>query len=143
MARSYRLGVTRKLVNWIVRALLALGVGPAHTYLLVVPGRQTGRRYKTPVTLVEESGNRWLVAPYGEVSWVKNVRAGRSVTLHRGRRSEALRAIELDPRQAAPVLRDYIRDIPITRPFFDVKPDSTLEEFAAEAPRHPVFRLEP
>jgi deazaflavin-dependent oxidoreductase (nitroreductase family) len=130
-------------VNWIVRALLGVGLGPARTYLLVVPGRKTGRLHKTPVTLVEESGQRWLVAPYGEVGWVRNVRAARSVTLHRGRRSETLRAVELEARQAAPVLRDYIRDVPITRPFFDAKPDSTLDEFAAEAPRHPVFRLEP
>lgn len=143
MAKTYRLGITRRLVNWIVRALLSIGLGPVRTYLLVVPGRKTGRLYKTPVTLVEESGNRWLVAPYGEVGWVRNVRAARSVTLRRGLHSENLRVVELDARAAAPVLRNYIRDIAITRPFFDVKPHSTLDEFAAEAPRHPVFHLRP
>lgn len=141
MAKPYRLGLTRKLVNWIVRALLGVGLGPARTYLLVVPGRKTGRLYKTPVTLVENSSNRWLVAPYGEVGWVRNVRAARRVTLRRGLRSENLRAVELEAREAAPVLRSYIRDIAITRPFFDVTPDSTLDEFAREAPRHPVFHL--
>lgn len=143
MAKTYRLGITRRLVNWIVRALLSIGLGPVRTYLLVVPGRKTGRLYKTPVTLVEESGNRWLVALYGEVGWVRNVRAARRVTLRRGLHSENLRVVELDARAAAPVLRNYIRDIAITRPFFDVKPHSTLDEFAAEAPRHPVFHLRP
>jgi hypothetical protein len=28
--------------------------------------------YSTPITLVEASGQRWLVAPYGEVAWVRN-----------------------------------------------------------------------
>jgi hypothetical protein len=31
----------------------------------------------------------------------------------------------------------------VVRPFFDVSPDSPLEAFGAEAPRHPVFRIEP
>jgi hypothetical protein len=29
----------------------------------------------------------------------------------------------------------------ITRPYFDVRPESSLDDFAAEAPRHPVFEL--
>lgn len=143
MARTYKLGLTRKLANWIIRTLLRLGLGPARTYLLVVRGRKTGRLYETPVTLVEEPGDRWLVAPYGEVGWVRNVRAAKRVTLRRGARSESLGVTELDPREAAPVLRRYIREVAITRPFFDAKPDSPLEEFVAEAPRHPVFRLGP
>jgi hypothetical protein len=31
--------------------------------------------------------------------------------------------------------------VPVVRPFFDVTPGSPLDEFVAEAPRHPVFRL--
>jgi hypothetical protein len=34
-------------------------------------------------------------------------------------------------------------DVAITRPYFDVKPDSPLEDFVAEAPRHPVFLIRP
>jgi deazaflavin-dependent oxidoreductase (nitroreductase family) len=141
MARAYRLGVTRRIVNGIIRTLLRMGWGPARTYLLVTRGRTTGRLYRTPVTLVEQRPRRWLVAPYGEVGWVRNARAAGSVTLERGRRTETLRLAELGPRESARILQRYVREVPITRPYFDVTPDSSLDDFAAEAPRHPVFEL--
>jgi hypothetical protein len=93
------------------------------------------------VTLVEEGGLRWLVAPYGEVGWVRNARAAGEVMLSRGSRSERVAVFELEPAEAAPVLRRYLTQVPITRPFFDVRPASGLDTFAAEAPRHPVFRI--
>jgi deazaflavin-dependent oxidoreductase (nitroreductase family) len=124
-----------------MRALLRVGLAPPRTYLLVVAGRRTGALYATPVILVEEAGERWLVAPYGEVGWVRNVRAARRVTLQRGRHRETFGVIELPPREAAGVLRTYVRQVPITRPFFDVTVASPADDFIAEAPRHPVFRL--
>jgi deazaflavin-dependent oxidoreductase (nitroreductase family) len=108
MARPYRLGFWRRLVNRIVSALLRLDLNPLHTYLLMVPGRKSRKPYSTPVTLVEENGERWLVSPYGEVGWVKNARATGQVTLKRGRRSEPVGIIELSPDAAAPVLKKYL-----------------------------------
>jgi deazaflavin-dependent oxidoreductase (nitroreductase family) len=105
-----------------------------------VRGRRSGRLYSTPVTLVEESGQRWIVAPYGEVNWVRNARSAGTVKLSRGRKSEVVKILELPPQLAAPVLKKYVERVPITRPFFDVSPDSSLDEFIVEAPRHPVFR---
>jgi deazaflavin-dependent oxidoreductase (nitroreductase family) len=128
-------------VNRLVRLLLKLGWMPGPTYLLTVRGRRTGRPFSTPVTLVEEGGPRWLVAPYGDVGWVRNARAAGQVTLSRGRRSETLPIRELPPAEAAPVLQRYVTRVPITRPYFDVRPDSPLAAFIQEAPRHPVFRL--
>jgi hypothetical protein len=52
-----------------------------------------------------------------------------------------LRIEEVGPEQAAPILREYLQQVPIARPYFDVTLDSPLEKFAGEAPRHPVFRL--
>jgi deazaflavin-dependent oxidoreductase (nitroreductase family) len=141
MARAYRLGAARRIANAAIRALLRLGVGPARTYLLVTRGRTTGREYRTPVTLVEEPPRRWLVAPYGEVAWVKNARAAGRVTLERGGRAESLRLVELGSEDSAPVLRRYAREVPITRPYFDARPDAPVAAFAAEAARHPVFEL--
>ena len=141
MARAYRLGPARRTVNALIRALLRMGWGPARTYLLVTRGRATGRLHRTPVTLVEQPPRRWLVAPYGAVGGVLNARAAGSVTLERGRGAETLRLAELGPRESAPILRRYVREVPITRPYFDAGPDSSLEDFAAEAPRHPVFEL--
>jgi deazaflavin-dependent oxidoreductase (nitroreductase family) len=100
VGRPYRLGFWRRLVNLIVRSLLRFGLSPPRTYLLTVPGRRTGKPHSTPVTLVEEKGERWLVAPYGEVGWVKNARAAGKVTLARGSRSGTVRIIELAPSEA-------------------------------------------
>lgn len=141
MAATYRLSRWRRLLNALVRTLLRVGLGPRHTYLLTVHGRRSGKPYSTPVTLVEEGTNRWLVAPYGEVSWVRNARAAGQVTLSRGRRSETVALIELGPEEGAPVLKQYVTEVLITRPFFDATPTSPLDAFIAEAPRHPVFRV--
>jgi hypothetical protein len=50
---------------------------------------------------------------------------------------------EAEPAQAVPVLRAYIRQVRVTRPYFDARPDSPDHVVAAEAARHPVFRLTP
>jgi deazaflavin-dependent oxidoreductase (nitroreductase family) len=143
VAATYRLGPIRRLVNVVMTALLRVGLGPPRTYLLTVPGRKTGRPLTTPVTLVTSGTRRWLVAPYGEVAWVRNTRAAGRVTLTRGRRRETFAVKELAPEDSAPVLRQYVKEVPITRPFFDVRPDSPLPAFVEEAPRHPVFLLQP
>lgn len=141
MAKTYRVTPTRRLLNALMRGLLRLGLAPKTTYLLTVSGRRSGTRYSTPVTLVEAGAERWLVAPYGEVSWVRNVRAAGQVTLSRGRRVETVRITELPPAEAAPVLQQYVTQVPITRPYFDAEPEASLDAFVAEAPRHPVFRI--
>jgi deazaflavin-dependent oxidoreductase (nitroreductase family) len=138
---AYRRGARRRVFDGLVRALLRCGLGPRHTYLLTVRGRASGRVRSTPVTLVEDGGLRWLVAPYGEVAWVRNARAAGEVTLSRGWRSETVVAFELDAAEAAPVLKRYVREVPVTRPYFTVGPDAELGTFAGESARHPVFRL--
>ncbi|HXA97134.1 MAG TPA: nitroreductase family deazaflavin-dependent oxidoreductase [Candidatus Dormibacteraeota bacterium] len=141
MAQTYRLSPGRRAANRVVRLLIRLGLMPGPTYLLTVPGRRTGRPLSTPVTLVEDAGGRWLVAPYGDVGWVRNARAAGQVTLSRGGRAETLAIRELSAAEAAPLLQRYVTRVPITRPFFDAKPDSPVAAFEAEAPRHPVFQL--
>ena len=143
MARRYRTTGLRRLGNRLMAPLVRRGRGPERTWLITVPGRRSGEPHTTPVNLVEDGGQRWLVAPYGAVGWVRNLRAGGRVTLTRGARAERARAVEVGPEEAAPVLRRYLADNRITRPFFDVRPDSPLADFAAEAARHPVFRIVP
>jgi hypothetical protein len=74
---------------------------------------------------------------------VHNARAAGQVELSRGRRSETVRVKELAPEAAAPILKAYVDRVPITRPYFDAAPDAPLAAFAAEAPKHPVFRIIP
>jgi deazaflavin-dependent oxidoreductase (nitroreductase family) len=128
-------------LNILITPLVRLGVAGKRTHILTVPGRKTGRRYSTPVNLVIGEGRRWLVAPYGEREWVKNARAAGEVELTRARKTTRHAIEEVGPEDAAPVLREYLRTTRIVKPFFDATPDSPLEAFAAEAGRHPVFRL--
>src|SRR5215212_6844916 len=137
MAKSYRLTPLRRFANVLMRLLLRLGLAPRTTMLLTIPGRRSDALRSTPVTLAEEGGQRWLVAPYGPVGWVHNARAAGQVQLSRGRRTERVRVKELAPEAAAPILKAYVQRVPITRPYFDVPPDAPLAAFAAEAPQHP------
>lgn len=139
--RPYRKSPWRRALNAVVRPLARAGLTGPRTHLLTVPGRRTGRLWSTPVSIVEHDGARWLVAPYGDRNWVQNARAAGSVELRRGRRREQLDVEELAPVEAVPVLRRYYELGRTTRPLFDVRLDSPHEEWLAEAPRHPVFRL--
>jgi len=141
--KPYRLSPGRRAINAIVRPLARLGLAGARTYLLTVPGRQSGTLWTTPVSIVKLGGERWLVAPYGERNWVKNARAAGWVELRRGRSHERLGVEELRPEEAVPILREYYRAGRVTHSFFEVSLDSPDEDWLAEAPRHPVFRLIP
>lgn len=121
--------------------MLPFGLAPAHIYLLTVQGRKSGQMHSTPVQLVEHNDGRWIVSPYGQVNWVHNARASGWVILSRGRRSEKVKIVELEPEQSAPVLRAYLKQVPLTQAYFDATPQSSHEAWVAEAPRHPVFRI--
>jgi len=90
---------------------------------------------------VVEDDVRWLVAPYGEVGWVRNARAAGEVQLTRPVAASDWRlrmsALTRPPRSCS----DTSSECRVVRPFIDVSPDSPLAEFETEAPHHPVFRL--
>ena len=141
MPKSYRLTFVRRLANWVITALARLGAPLGSTCLLTVRGRKTGVPRTTPVRLIEEEGQRWIVAPYGEVNWVQNARAAGTVMLKCRGRTEQVGIVELGPTDAAPILKKYVRQVPITRPYFDASPSASVEAFAVEAKKHPVFRV--
>jgi deazaflavin-dependent oxidoreductase (nitroreductase family) len=141
MAATFRQTPLRRFGNMLVAPAARLGLAGKRTHVLTVVGRKTGRKYSTPVQLLFHDGQRWLVAPYGERPWVRNARAAGWVELTRALRTERARIEELDAQTAAPILREYLRKTPVTKAYFDANRDSPLEDFAAEAPRHPVFRL--
>ena len=141
MAASFEQTRLRRLGNSLIGPLARLGLAGRRTHVLTVPGRKTGQPRSTPVQLIFLDGQRWLVAPYGEGDWVKNARAAGTVELTRARKTERVRVDEVGPEEAAPVLREYLRHTSIVKPYFDATKDSPLEAFAAEAARHPVFRI--
>ncbi len=81
-----------------------------------------------------------LVAPYGGTNWVRNARVAGEVTIARvaapGPPDRGGGARRQRPGPSA-----VLREVPVIRLYFDVPLESSDEEFAAEAPRHPVFRL--
>ncbi len=141
MARTFKPNFTYRMGNALIAALLHVGIRPGTTCLLTVRGRKSGQPRTIPVTLVEQDGERWLVAPYGVVQWVRNLRAAGTATLIRGRRSENISVTELKAGEAAPVLKQYLAQVSIVRPYFDVTKDAPLEAFEREAPLHPVFQI--
>ena len=141
MAKTYRVTPIIRFFNRLMRLMIRWNIAPPQTYLMTVRGRKTGNLYSTPVSLVREEGRRWLVSPYGEVSWVKNARAAGQVTLSRGGKAETVRIRELGPAESAPILKQYVQLEKIEQPYFDATPDSPLEAFIAEAARHPVFLI--
>jgi deazaflavin-dependent oxidoreductase (nitroreductase family) len=143
MAKAYRLTFGARLINSVFRLLTKLGLGASYRYILTVPGRKTGRLYSTPVDVIEVAGDRWLVAGYGPASWVRNARAAGEVTLSRGGNSERLGVDEATAQTAIQVLRAYIGEIKVTRPYFDANAGSPDDAIAAEVKRHAVFRLVP
>jgi deazaflavin-dependent oxidoreductase (nitroreductase family) len=142
MARNYQVNRVERAINGVFRLLTRLGLGAKYRHILTVRGRKSGKLYWTPVDVMESGGRRFLVAPYGVVNWVRNARAAGDVGLSRGGRTERVRVFELSPEASAPVLRQYISEVRVTQPYFDVTLDSTDQAFAAEAPRHPVFEIQ-
>lgn len=140
MARTYKLTAFRQMLNLWMRLCIWLGIAPQHYCLIRTRGRHSGRVYTTPVWLVE-NGERYLVAPYGEVNWVRNARAAGEVTLVRRLRSTRVKITELDPQRSAPILKTYLGQVSVVRPFFNSRPDSPLGAFEDEARQHPVFKL--
>jgi deazaflavin-dependent oxidoreductase (nitroreductase family) len=141
MAREFEYNFIRRIVNKIFIWLLRSGLARGNYYLLTVAGRKTGRLYSVPVALVEDEEQRWLVAPYGEVDWVKNARVSGVVTISRGKDRNQYKLRELSPESAAPILKRYVVENPITRPYFDAQPDSPVSAFLEEVKSKLVFEL--
>jgi deazaflavin-dependent oxidoreductase (nitroreductase family) len=140
--KKYRPGRWRRAENTVMSALVRAGLVPS-SYLLTTKGRKSGEFRSNPVTIVEYAGRRWLVAPYGSVSWVHNARAAGEVSLSRrlGTRNYSIR--EASAVEAGPVLQRYVAVASATREYFEAAKDAPVEQFVAEANRHPVFELIP
>ena len=141
MAKEYRLGFMRRMVNRMVTRRLNSGKKMGDTVLLTTLGRKSGLERTTPVTLARSDGHRYLVAPYGAVGWVHNLRDSGVAELSIGGDVEKITVTEVDAATAAPILKQYVNALGVVRPFFDADKDAPVESFEAEAERHPVFRI--
>jgi hypothetical protein len=147
-----------RLLNPLMRRFLGAGLPSGPNVLLTVRGRTSGLLRTFPVAFLELGDRRFVQAPYGEVNWVRNLRASGEAVVTRGGVSETTAATELAPETAGPILRDALAPCRRSRllravlgrtqrppvavlRFFRIRVDETLEEYVAEARRHPMFEL--
>ena len=121
--------LTRRLVNPVVSRLHTGGV-----QTLTVAGRRTGRPHSVPVIPVQVGEDRYLVSPYGQADWVRNLRAAGECELQGNSAAERFAAREVPIAQRAAVIAAY-RDVA----------GRTVEPCFRELPKpadHPVFVVE-
>jgi deazaflavin-dependent oxidoreductase (nitroreductase family) len=147
--RVQRAPARTRVLNPIATALMRLGLRPdPRMALLTVRGRKTARDLTIPVGLFDREGCMYVVGAFGEVNWVLNLRAARSATITRGRRTARYSAEQVHGDEAALVLRECLAAYlpsplagPMLRQRIHVAADAPLETLALEAQRTPVFRL--
>ncbi|REK20245.1 MAG: nitroreductase family deazaflavin-dependent oxidoreductase [Actinobacteria bacterium] len=139
MARIYVVTKGTRRVNKFTMWLARRGLG--RQVVLTTTGRRSGEPRSVPVSPLDIKGTGYIVSPYGEVSWVKNVRENKSVHLRQGRQSRDVTLAEVPPGRRGELLHQYWKQERITRPYFDVPSDPDPSDFAAVAQQHPVFKI--
>ena len=136
-----------RLFSPILEFLLRAGVPLGYNGLITIRGRTSGLPRTTPVAIIAVSGRRYVWAPWGEVHWVRNLRAAGHATIDVRRRTEEVTATELDATQRVEFFRDVLlplaRRIPFGVWFVRIvdRVDVTRPVEAAEDRR--VFELHP
>jgi len=133
--------------NPILKFLLAVGVPLGLNGLVTIRGRKSGLPRTTPLAIVTVSGRRWVWAPWGEVDWVRNLRAAGRATITVRRRSEEVRATELDETQRVAFFRDvlgpFARRIPFGVQFIQIVDGVDVRDPVEAATGRRVFELQP
>ena len=135
--------------NRVAQRMLGAGVPMGPNALITVRGRKSGEPRTTPVALIEIGGRRWVSSPYGDVNWVRNLRAAGKATLTIRRQRQDVVAIELPAAERVVFFRDlmgpYVRRIPLGLGRFMIGSvlgaKDMLGDPAVAAERHPVFEL--
>ena len=136
------------LFNPVARRVLRIGAFMGPNTLLTVRGRKSGELRTTPVALVEIDGRRWVIGTFGDVNWVRNLRAAGEGTISAGKRSENFTATELGVDERAEFFREvlgpYVRRPPLGRLVLSVLgAREILDDPAGSAAKRPVFELTP
>lgn len=131
-----------KFFNRALGALIRLGIGPAHIYLLEVRGRKTGKLYTTPVDPLELNGKRYLVAPRGRTQWVRNAEAAGEIVLRRGSIRQKLRVRVISDAEKPSILKAYLDSYKTeVQRYFSIAAGSPPEAFSSIAANYPAFEL--
>jgi deazaflavin-dependent oxidoreductase (nitroreductase family) len=132
----------------ILRFLMAAGVPLGYNRLVIIRGRKSGTPRVTPLAVIDFEGRRWVWAPWGEVNWVRNLRAARRASIKdRGGRIEEVVATELDPAQRidffSNTLGPLARRLPFGVLFVRIVDGVDLADPVAAAEGRVVFELQP
>ncbi len=109
--------------------------------------RKTGKTRRNPVGLFQYNRKRYLFSTFGDVNWVRNLRAAKEASVKKDFRSRRVVPIELSLGEAAEVLKGAIAPAflglggKIFGSHFPLEPDAPTSMFVEEAKRHPVFEL--
>ncbi len=133
------------LFNVFARRMLKVGTPMGPNVLVTIRGRTSGQPRTTPLAIIEHSGRRWIWAPYGEVDWVRNLRAAGEATITAGHRSEEVTATELEPAMRADFFRDVLvpvaRSMPLGVWFMRTLLRTDLNDPETASEGRPVFEL--
>jgi deazaflavin-dependent oxidoreductase (nitroreductase family) len=133
-------------MNKVLLALNRARLGMKDLPVLTAPGRRSGKPRRTPLSVLEHEGQRYLLEGFPGADWVRNVQAAGGVaTLTTGRRHEQVRLVELSPEEALPVLRLWPVRLPDGSKIMadaGVVDAVTPEAFERVAGRCRVFRVE-
>ena len=141
--------VTRRVSVFtpVAKFFLGAGVPLGPNGLITIRGRKSGLPRTTPVAIIEVSGRRWVWAPWGEVHWVRNLRAAGRATITVRRRTEEVRATELDQTQRVEFFRDILgplaRSIPLGVWFIRIADGVDVDDPLEAAEGRRVFELHP
>jgi deazaflavin-dependent oxidoreductase (nitroreductase family) len=108
MTQTLRVPRIVPALNPILKRLLAAGAPLGFNGLVTIRGRTSGLPRTTALAIVEADGRRWLWSPWGDVQWVRNLRAAGEATIEIRRRSEAVTATELTPEERRAFFRDIL-----------------------------------
>lgn len=133
-----------RLFNRFFGVLVYLGLGLRHNYVVEVRGRTSGRRYRTPVNLLETGGHRYLLCGRGYSQWVRNAEAAGRVILRKGFMRVEYRLRAVDDAAKPELLKLYLERFKLTvQRYFPVPARAPAAEFVPHAARYPVFELLP
>lgn len=131
----------QRVMNAIFGTMVRIGMIPG-AHLISVPGRKSGKMQTIPLYVLRHEGQRWLVAGYAGSDWVKNVRAAGWCELFHDSMKERVQVVEVEDLEIGTVvLREFVRKAPGANRGYSISRDAPLEEYAAIAPEHPVFRV--
>src|SRR5438128_7854132 len=123
------------VLNPLIRRLIGAGLPFGPNVLLTVRGRTSGVPRTVPVAIVEHEGRRYVQSPFGEVNWVRNLRASGEATVSKGRSRQDVTAFELTPDEAGHVLHAAVSPYQrsrigaaLVKQLFHLEADATLDD---------------